>query len=117
MCLTSNSRPQCKMTSMSAHHFNNLYPAVRSRRSARAFYDFGNIPEGSIKTQRVIRRGQIFVDRLGDTYDCETFLMKFGCNAKCVLTTARDDRIEFKCLGVLQNFTRQVDRITLFVDL
>src|SRR5215210_3546072 len=99
---------------MSSHHFHNLHPAMRSRRSSRTFNHFGDVSERSIEAQRVVGSREIFVDGLRHAHDRNSSLGEDSGNSQRVFTAARDERIEPESLDILDDLMRSILRMAFF---
>src|SRR6185295_1049580 len=93
--LARDSRPQRQMSRMSPHHFDDLYPTMRSCRRARSFKHFRDVTERRIESECVIRSREILIDRLGNTDYAHALLRETCSNTECVFTAARNESVKF----------------------
>ncbi len=105
------------MSRVSAHHFDDLHPAVRSGRRARSFDDFGDVSERGVEAERVVSAREIFVDRLRHADDRHSFLRERSSDAKRIFPAADNERIDFQSLDILDYFMRSVLRFAFLVQL
>src|ERR1043165_1134557 len=105
------------MTSMTAHHFNNLHPTMRSGRRARTFDHFRNIPQGGVETERVIRAREILVDCLRHADNANTPLSQLRSDTHRIFAATHDKRLESQSFDVIEHFLRTIVYATIMRDL
>src|SRR5205085_45370 len=104
MRLSRHAGPEREMACVPTHHFNYLNPAVRACRSARAFYNFSDVSQSRVEAERVIRSGQILVNRLRNAYNSDAFFRQLRGNSQSVFAAADDQSIKLKLLYVRYDF-------------
>ena len=102
---------------MTAHHLDDLHPAVRPGRRARTLNDLGDIAEGSVESKSVIGACDVFVDGFRDADDAQAFGRKPGGDTKSVFTTTNDKCVEFQVLNILQNLSGSIYRLAISREL
>src|SRR6185295_8172471 len=105
------------MSRVPAHHFDNLYPTMRSSDLARTFDYFRNIPERGVEAECVVSARKIFVDGFRHADDRDSSFRQYGCHTERVFTAANDERIQIQMLDVLDHFMRAILCFTFCVYL
>src|SRR2546427_10327387 len=113
--LAGHAGPQCQMSRVASHHFDNLHPAVRTRGRAGPFDYFGDISQCGVKTKRIVGAGNVLVDCLRNSNYPHTGQSEPRRHAQGVLSSADNDRIKAELFNVLYHFGGAILKGTLSI--
>src|SRR5829696_2913484 len=78
--LPRDSGPQRQVSGMTAHHFDDLHPTMRSRGCARTLEHFRYVSQCGVKTECVVSAREILVDCFRHAHNANTSLGKHCSN-------------------------------------